>query len=110
MYIKIGRREFASEFCRGLSLFLGFMFHFQGTIVKVLVFREEQKVSLHMLFVFFPLKAIFLNAKKEIVEVAILRPFTFYTSEKMAKYVVELPYSLSKGLEIKVGDKIKFIN
>jgi len=57
----------------------------------VFVFEHEQRVSLHMFFVFFPIDVLFLDHKKKIVEIKTqFKPFTFYKSKEKAKYVVEL--------------------
>ena len=55
------------------------------------VFDREQKISLHMWFVFFPIDVLFLNKNRKIIEIKKnFRPFVFYTSKKKAKYIVEL--------------------
>lgn len=57
----------------------------------IFVFDEEKIISLHMLFVFFPIDVLFLDKDKRIIEIKRnFRPFTFYTSKNKAKYVVEL--------------------
>ena len=56
------------------------------------VFPKEERVSLHMFFVFFPIDVLFLNEKKEIVDLKQnFLPFTVHTSRKPAKYVLEMP-------------------
>jgi len=62
-----------------------------------------------MVFVFFPLLAVFLDGEKKVVDIKRLNPFTFYTSKKMAKYVIELPKNLAK-INVSLGDKLKFIS
>lgn len=65
--------------------------------------------SLHMVFVFFPIGAVFLNSKKEVVDKTILQPFTpNYTPKKPAKYVIEMPSE--KINKIKIGDNINWEN
>lgn len=110
MRLQIKKKEIKAELCEGLSSVIGFMFHFSPHHAKVLSFKEEKKISLHMLFVFFPLLAIFLDSRKKVVDTKKLKPFTFYTSPKKAKYVVEIPLSLVSGLRLSIGDKIKFIS
>ncbi len=63
---------------------------------KVLVFvlPSPRRVSLHMWFVFFPIDVVFLDERKRVVEIKTdFRPFSFFTSQQMAKFVVELPCS-----------------
>lgn len=105
MYIQIKNKKFEADFCKGISKVIGFMFS-KPRKAKVLVFNREERVSLHMVFVFFPILALFVN-KGRIVEIKKLMPFTFYTSKKKAKYVVEIPI---KNIKVKVGQKIKFIS
>jgi len=57
-------------------------------------FKKERKVSLHTFFVFFPIKVEYLDAKKNVVETTIMKPFTFYTPKKKARYIVETPIDL----------------
>ncbi len=74
---------------------------------KILVFDKDKRISLHMLFVFFPLLVLFVNNDK-IVEIKLLKPFTFYTSKNKARYAIEIPLKLViPGFA--VGDKIRFI-
>ena len=110
MRLQIKKRKLKAEHCEGLSAAIGFMFNFFPKNAKILALGKEQSVSLHMLFVFFPLLAIFLNSKMRVVDIKKLKPFTFYTSPKKAKYVVEIPLSLVSGLRLSIGDKIKFIS
>lgn len=72
----------------------------------VFAFDDEEKRGLHMLFVFYPIDALFLDKNKKVVEKARLRPFQFYNSKKKAKYVLELKGGL--GERIKLGDKLIF--
>jgi len=71
----------------------------------VFVFDKEQRISLHMFFVFFPIDVLFLDRNKRVVEIKKdFRPFTCYKSKENAMYVVEL----TKKQNYKRGDKIKF--
>lgn len=62
--------------------------------------------GIHMLFVFFSLDVVFLNAKKEVVDVGSARPFiSVITPKKRARYILEM----NKGENVlKVGDKVSF--
>lgn len=90
-----------------------------------LMFRSSMKETQGMLFIFdkeemqafwmkntmIPLDMIFVNAKKEIVNVrANARPYDLssYTSTAPAKYVVEVNGGFCKRHGIKSGDKITF--
>lgn len=93
-----------------LSKAKGLMFSKKiSDIGYVFVFDDEKIVSLHMLFVFFPIDVLFLDKNKKIVEIKeSFRPFTFYTPQSKAKYVVELPCGIVKEKEIKVGEGLSF--
>ncbi|MBU1201613.1 MAG: DUF192 domain-containing protein [Nanoarchaeota archaeon] len=75
----------------------------------VFFFDKSQRVSLHMLFVFFPIDIIFLDEKKRVVEVKeSFKPFTFYTSKERIKYLIELPNGTVKKTKISKDDVIRF--
>ena len=85
-----------------LGKMLGLMFSGKKTIV--FEFSHEEKVSLHTFFVFFPIKVLFLDAQKKIVEQTTMKPFSFYMPQKKAQYVVELPFEV----KTKTGEAVKF--
>lgn len=96
-----------AKICRSVfSKALGLMFRFRlKDKGYVFLFRKEQRVDLHMLFVFFPIDVVFLDKDKKVVEIKQeFRPFTVYVSKKKAMYVVELPKGTSKG--VKLGHKL----
>lgn len=68
----------------------GLMFSKKKNIL--FVFPKEQKVGIHMLFVFFPIITIWLDSKKKIKKVQVMKPFISFQEEK-ARYVLEVPYS-----------------
>ncbi|MEM3126641.1 MAG: DUF192 domain-containing protein [Candidatus Woesearchaeota archaeon] len=87
---------------------LGFMFAGKKSIGKTIYFdlKKEKIVSLHMVFVFFPINVYLLNGRKEVVEIKNnLKPFHFYSFSKKAQYVIESP----RELNLKIGDRVRFI-
>ncbi|NMA44830.1 MAG: DUF192 domain-containing protein [Candidatus Diapherotrites archaeon] len=89
----------------------GLMFEDEKKFDYALVFTspKEGKIesSLHMMFVFFPIAAIFLDSNKNVVDKTTLTPFTVnYTPKKPAKYVIEMPPKEAK--KIKIKDKISW--
>jgi uncharacterized membrane protein (UPF0127 family) len=98
-----GKRLFINvEVCRSpLSQARGLMFSKRRNLL--FVFPDERFVPLHMLFVFFPLEVFFLNSKGRVLEKAHLKPFSFFSPKKRAKYVLEVCES-SFGEKVKVGD------
>lgn len=73
----------------------------------VFIFRKERRADLHMLFVFFPIDALFLDKNKKIVDMKKnFKPFSYYSPKVKAYFVVELPKGILRNT--KVGDKIIF--
>ena len=69
----------------------GLMFRLRPKAL-IFVFEKPKIVALHMFFVFFPIDVIYLDKKKEVIEIKEqFMPFSFYTPKKKASYVVELP-------------------
>ena len=100
--------ENAEFYDDALSKFIGLMFSAKP---KVLVFKfnKGMKISLHMLFVFFPIDVLFLNKDKIVVDKKEnFRSFTFYKSKETAMYAVELANGTIKKTKTKVGDEISF--
>jgi len=74
----------------------------------VFEFRKEQRVPLHMIFVFFPIDVVFLNKNMNIVEFKEnFRPFTFFSPKKQASYVIELRSGIISSTNTKIGDKLE---
>ena len=54
-------------------------------------FGEPTYIDLHMLFVFFPVDALYLNDNMEIVEIKHMKPFRLtYKAKHRTRYVIEL--------------------
>ena len=103
----------AKEYKRCTSLFskgIGLMFTPQKQQKPLLFeFSKEKLVQLHMLFVFYPIDVIYLNQKREIVEVKqSLKPFSYYSPKHRAQFVLELPQGSIQRTESTVGDKVEF--
>jgi len=72
-------------------------------------FNNERLISLHMLFVFFPIDVVLLDENKKVVELKEkLRPFTFYASKSKARYVIETASGKIRETGTKLGDKLGF--
>ncbi|MEA3430677.1 MAG: DUF192 domain-containing protein [Nanoarchaeota archaeon] len=107
--LKINNKKITSKIkiCQSaISKGLGLMFSKKiHDISWIFIFDKEQKIPLHMMFVFYPIDVIFANKKKEIIEIKRnFKPFSIYNPKKNAKYVIELPI----GKKYKLGDKISF--
>ena len=83
----------------------GLMFSKPKTLV--FDFKHYQTISLHMLFVFFPIDVIYLDNNKTVNSIATLYPFISYYTNK-ARWVIETPKGRLKKLNISIGDKLNW--
>ena len=90
-----------------LSRAVGLMFRSSLPDGYALVFEfgRERRVGLHMIFVPFPIDAVFLDVEGVVRSVETLRPWFGYASERAAT-VVELPAGAADG--VKEGDSMVF--
>jgi uncharacterized protein len=73
----------------------------------VMDFGSSRRIGLHMMFVFFPIDALYADEKKRVVEIKRnFYPFTLYTPQRKARYVIELPHPDGSGTVIK--DQLEF--
>ena len=68
---------------------------FDYALVMDMGFESAWRSSIHMLFMRFPIQAVFLDRQKIVVDQIVLHPWTFnYTPKKPARYVVEIPQGI----------------
>lgn len=92
-----------------LSKSTGLMFSANRKQSLVFKFKNEALISLHMIFVFYPIDVLFLNKNKVVVDKKEnFKPFAFCKSRKKAMYAIELPEGAIKKTKTVLGDKIKF--
>ncbi|MBS3132659.1 DUF192 domain-containing protein [Candidatus Woesearchaeota archaeon] len=93
-----------------LSRSMGLMFSKPEQAALVLKFEREERISLHMMFVFYPIDVIFVNKRLQVVDVKEnLRPFDTYSSGRKALYAIELPKGTVKDTKTKAGHRIEFL-
>ena len=86
----------------------GLMFSQQKDLVFVAA--SEQKIPLHMLFVFYPIDVIYLDAEKRVVEMKeSFLPFTFYNPKHKAQYVLEIKQGTIKRTKTAVNHSLAFL-
>lgn len=79
---------------------------FKKPQIMVFDFKKQRRISLHMVFVFYPIDVYFVDDRKKIIEIKKqFMPFNFYTSRKKARYVIETPV---REFKLRVGDFVKF--
>ena len=96
-----------SAFARMKGLMFERKENFDYALVFELPHAGRMAASVHMMFVFFPIGIVFLDAGKKVVDIAALAPWMLnYTPKKAAKYFVELPEGKAEGVSI--GDIINW--
>ena len=102
--------HYNAKLCNGIfSQLTGMMFSKKRNNALIFKFNKEKNISLHMLFVFYPIDVLFLDKNKIVVDKKEnFKPFTFYKSRKKAMYAIELPNGIIKKTKTETGDKIEF--
>ncbi|MCX9084285.1 MAG: DUF192 domain-containing protein [Candidatus Methanoperedens sp.] len=99
------------EFSRTiLKQTLGLMFR-KGIPIDhsmIFVLKKPSQVSIHMLFVFFPIDVIFLNEKKEITGLSRLRPWVGYKAMESIKYIIEMKAGTIEMFHLCKGGQMEF--
>jgi uncharacterized protein len=74
------------------------------------VFDKDKKVPIHMLFVFFPIDAIWIDSSHTIVDLkSRILPFTPHVYHKgKASFLLELPSGTIKQHKLRLMDKVEF--
>jgi Uncharacterized conserved protein len=109
-------KEVATDLGFACSLFKqakGLMFsrRIPDNYALVFVMKKAQKVSLHMLFVNYPIDAVFLDEQKRVIKTDSMQPWIGTCSCKAkVKYIIETSHGKSDKLGISIGDKFEFEN
>lgn len=91
MKIRVGNTEIEAEPCRGFfGRLRGLMFSPRRNIVLCLPREGRNRAAIHSFFVFFPFSAVFLNSRREVVDVKTMKPFRTYRPRRPAQYVLEI--------------------
>ncbi len=102
--LRIGQADLVTS---RLGQAVGLMFSRQRNLIFIL--PRERSLTMHMIFVFYPIDVVFLDGRQEIVELKPgLRPFSFYRLKRKARYILELKNSTIEKHRLKLGDKISF--
>lgn len=105
--------SFASRVVRFTTSFQrarGLMFRKKEDAAYVFVFPNERKIAIHMLFVFFPIDVVWIDAKGNVIDIKKrVKPFTptvFHRGK--AQYLIELPAGTVSEHQIALMDTIEF--
>jgi uncharacterized membrane protein (UPF0127 family) len=96
------------RFCNNIfSKGIGLMFSRKTDKSLVFSYNKELRISLHMLFVFYPIDVIFVDGKSRVVDLKEnFRPFAFYMPKRKAQFVIEMPQGTIKNTKTRIGDSI----
>jgi uncharacterized membrane protein (UPF0127 family) len=89
---------------------LGLMFRTSIPYDYSMIFKlkKPSKVSIHMLFVFFPIDVIFLNEEKKIMGLSLLRPWVGYKAMEDIKYIIEMKAGTIEIFHLCTGEEMEF--
>jgi uncharacterized membrane protein (UPF0127 family) len=99
------------EFTRTtFSQVMGLMFRKSITYDYSMIFilKKPSQVSIHMLFVFFPIDVIFLNKEKKIMGFSRLRPWVGYKAMEDIKYIIEMKAGTIEMFHLCTGGQMEF--
>lgn len=109
MYCKVlVNKKIISEKCKICKTFFsklrGLMFRgLKDNESLLFEFKKARKRSIHMFFVFYTIKVIWISQDMEVVDIKTAKPFIPYlSSKKPAKYLLEIKNSKN----IKINNKI----
>ncbi len=76
-------------------------------LVLVQTVDSQTTTSIHMMFVFCPIAAIWINSAGEVIECRLAKPFRpYYSARAPARYVLEGPPALLDAF--RPGDRVRF--
>jgi uncharacterized protein len=98
------------DYCKSItSKARGLMFTRKKNRALVFLFDKEQKISIHMFFVFYPIDVLWLDKNKKVVQLKEnLMPFLICKAQKNAQYLVELPAGIISRTKTSIEDTISF--
>ncbi len=104
------KKEFCIDVnkCEGAKQGIGLMFKSRNTHALLFGFKEPFQRAIHSYFVFFAFVAIWLGEKNNVVEIKLVRPFTFMCRpEKTFVKLVEIPlnHKYNKEVQLLVGNQ-----
>ncbi len=108
--LSYGKKSFELnlKLCQGFNKFRGLMFTRREKARALLFeFKRPTNITIHSLFVFFPFVIIWLNSDDKIIDFKIVKPFSFFVSQKRPfSKIIEIPTNnkYQKSIKLLVGD------
>jgi uncharacterized membrane protein (UPF0127 family) len=92
-----------------LEQFIGLMFKKRNKAdILIFNFKKPSIIRIHSLFVFFPFITIFLDEKKNLVDLKLIKPFKILYLPKKIKTFIEIPLNKKNKIFIsKILEKFK---
>ena len=96
-YLVCGRNKFKLELkiCNKVERFFGLMFMKRKKAEALLFnFKKSTTLTIHSFFVFFPFLALWLDDKNRIIDLKMIKPFTFSIKPTVPFYrIIEIPFN-----------------
>jgi uncharacterized membrane protein (UPF0127 family) len=113
MILKHNGKTLASQVVFAKNIFSqmsGLMFrkNISQEFAMIFMFKKPMTLGVHMLFMRFPIDAIFLDGEKKIVGIETLRPWVGHKRMKGVKYLIEMHKGIAAQFGLKIGDIIRF--
>jgi len=91
-----------SKLCNNIfSKLRGFMFNFSKSYDSIII--KSKNSSIHMFFVFFPLKIVWVDSRLKVIQIKKAYPFiSVYSPQKGSVLILEF----KKNIKLNIGDKI----
>ncbi|MGV8150650.1 MAG: DUF192 domain-containing protein [Candidatus Woesearchaeota archaeon] len=113
--LRINKKKICDDIsiCKNIfSMARGLMFRSKYSVKNrawIFIFKKERKISITMMFVFFPIDIIFIDKNMKIVEIKkSLKPFQNYFPKKDAMIAIELEEGTIIKNNISTGQIVKF--
>jgi uncharacterized membrane protein (UPF0127 family) len=89
---------------------LGLMFRksIPHNFAMMFIFKKPRTLGVHMLFMRFPIDAVFLDQNKKVIATASLKPWWGHKEIKNAKYLIEMKQGMVEKYSIDIGDIMSF--
>lgn len=93
-----------------LSQAFGLMFrkNIPSDYSMIFILEKPSSVSIHMIFVFFPIDVIFLNEEKRIEGLSNLKPWLGFKTMKNVKYIIEMKAGTIEKFNLSACGQMEF--
>lgn len=94
---------------RGVKSVVGLMFkHHLPYDMGLLIKAPNGNVSIHGMFMSFPLDLVFIDKRNRVADIGVLPPYKVYKTGWCCKFVLELNHGVVIDKDIHIGDKLSW--